>query len=63
MRQRGRNILDVDHHSEEIADAVTEQMKHGRYSSEPIYGDGHAGHRIADVLASCAPPLQKQITY
>lgn len=63
MRQRGGNILDVEHHSEEIADAVTQQMKHGRYSSEPIYGDGHAGERIADVLSRCTWRLQKQITY
>lgn len=63
MRQRGRNILDVEHHSEEIADAVTQQVEHGRYGSEPIYGDGHAGERIADVLSRCTWRLQKQITY
>jgi UDP-hydrolysing UDP-N-acetyl-D-glucosamine 2-epimerase len=63
MRQRGSNILDVEHHSEAIADAVSQQMKHGRYGSEPIYGDGHAGERIADVLSSCTWRLQKQITY
>jgi UDP-hydrolysing UDP-N-acetyl-D-glucosamine 2-epimerase len=63
MRQRGSNIVDVDHHSEEIADAVADQVKHGPYKSEPIYGDGHAGQRIADVLAECTWRLQKQITF
>ncbi|HEX3228084.1 MAG TPA: UDP-N-acetylglucosamine 2-epimerase [Pyrinomonadaceae bacterium] len=63
MRQRGKNIADVDHHSEEIADAIAQQMKHGAYRTEPIYGDGHAGARIADVLSSCSWRLQKQITY
>jgi hypothetical protein len=30
---------------------------------EPIYGDGHAGDRIADVLSTCSWKLQKLITY
>jgi UDP-hydrolysing UDP-N-acetyl-D-glucosamine 2-epimerase len=63
MRQRGSNIIDVDHCSEEIADGVNEQIKRGRRETEPIYGDGHAGARIADVLATCSWRLQKQITY
>ena len=30
----------------QIADAVERQLEHGRYESEPIYGDGNAGpHR------------------
>lgn len=63
MRQRGRNVVDVDYHCEEIADAVVHQMKHGPYPSEPIYGDGRAGERIADILSRCSWRLQKQITY
>jgi UDP-hydrolysing UDP-N-acetyl-D-glucosamine 2-epimerase len=63
MRQRGSNVIEVDHHSEAIADAVLQQVKHGPFQSEPIYGDGHAGDRIADVLSTCSWRLQKQITY
>src|SRR5438309_1685979 len=63
MRERGRNVVDVDYHREAIADAIVEQVKHGPYESEPIYGDGHAGERIADVLAHCSWRLQKRITY
>jgi len=63
MRQRGSNIIDVDHDHKEIADAILQQMKHCRYISEPIYGDGHAGERIANVLSRCSWQLQKQITY
>ena len=63
MRQRGNNVMDVDHQREEIMDAVVQQMEHGPYPSEPIYGDGHAGERIADVLSRCSWRLQKQITY
>ncbi len=63
MRQRGKNVIEVDHNREEIADAVMQQIKHGLYESEPIYGDGHAGERIADVISTCRWRLQKQITY
>jgi len=63
MRQRGRNVVDVEHDRHQIADAIAVQMRHGPYPSEPIYGDGHAGERIADVLARCSWRLQKRITY
>lgn len=63
MRQRGKNVIDVDHNCQAIADAVLQQVKHGPYEMEPIYGDGHAGERIADTLSRCSWRLQKQITY
>jgi len=63
MRQRGSNVIDVDYNREEITDAIMQQVKHGPYPSEPIYGDGHAGERIADVLSRCTWRLQKRITY
>jgi UDP-hydrolysing UDP-N-acetyl-D-glucosamine 2-epimerase len=62
-RQRGKNVIDVDYDCEEISDAIHTHLKNGRYESEPIYGDGHAGERIADVLSTCSWQLQKQITY
>ncbi len=63
MRQRGKNVTDVDYRGEEIMDAIAQQTRHGPYPAEPIYGDGHAGERIADVLSRCSWRLQKQITY
>jgi UDP-hydrolysing UDP-N-acetyl-D-glucosamine 2-epimerase len=62
-RQRGSNVLDVGYDRGEIADAVAQQVEHGSYGHEPIYGDGHAGERIADVLAGVRVELQKRITY
>ena len=62
-RQRGRNVVDVDYDREAIADAVTYQMRNGRYERVTIYGDGHAGERIADVLSRCKVCIQKRITY
>ncbi|MEP7294514.1 MAG: UDP-N-acetylglucosamine 2-epimerase [Chloroflexota bacterium] len=63
MRQRGSNVLDVEPKRDAIAEAIRTQIEHGQYASEPIYGDGHAGERIADVLATCSWQLQKTITY
>jgi UDP-hydrolysing UDP-N-acetyl-D-glucosamine 2-epimerase len=62
-RRRGSNVLDVDYRRDEIADAVRTQLEHGPYAHEPIYGDGHAGERIADVLARVDVRLQKRIAY
>lgn len=62
-RQRGANVIDAPHDRAEIAAAVERQMVNGRYDREPIYGDGGAGARIADVLARVEPSIQKRITY
>jgi UDP-hydrolysing UDP-N-acetyl-D-glucosamine 2-epimerase len=63
MRQRGKNIRDVGHDRKEILAAIRDQVAHGRYESEPIYGDGKAGARIADVLSRCEVRIQKRIAY
>jgi UDP-hydrolysing UDP-N-acetyl-D-glucosamine 2-epimerase len=62
-RQRGENVIEVDYHRGQIAEAVMHQVKHGAYPSQPIYGDGHAGERIAAVLSNCSWQLQKRIAY
>jgi UDP-hydrolysing UDP-N-acetyl-D-glucosamine 2-epimerase len=62
-RQRGDNVVDVDYDHGEIAEAVRGQLDHGSYATEPIYGDGHAGERIADVLARVEVRVQKRIRY
>lgn len=63
MRERGSNVIDVDNQRAQIAAAVRRQLHHGRYAMEPIYGDGKAGDRIADVLSRCKVSVQKRITY
>jgi UDP-hydrolysing UDP-N-acetyl-D-glucosamine 2-epimerase len=62
-RQRGSNVLDVDYDRAQIGDAVRQQIEHGPYGHEPIYGDGHAGERIADVLAGVEVSIHKRMTY
>ena len=62
-RQRGSNVLDAPHDRAAIAGAIRAQMKHGRYAQEPIYGDGCAGQRIAEVLSNVEVRVQKRLTY
>lgn len=63
MRERGSNVIDAAHDAKAIAAAMRRQIDHGRYPMEAIYGDGKAGQRIADVLASCRVSVQKRITF
>lgn len=63
-RRRGHNVIDVPHETAEISQALRAQIAHGRYEMDPIYGDGKAGTRIADVLATKSDiQIQKRITY
>ena len=51
-RERGKNVIDAWYDRKEIAQAVKNQINHGKYSVEHIYGDGTAGEKIVDILAS-----------
>ena len=67
-RQQGRavtrNVLTVPARMEPIRDAIAVQLAHGRYEPEQPFGDGGAGLRIAEILATGALPLLgKHITY
>lgn len=62
-RERGRNVIDVDCKRDLIAAAVSRQIAHGRYSSDPLYGDGRSGEKIAGALASMPLALDKPMTY
>lgn len=63
QRQRGANIIDVPHERGAIAAAIRAQLAHGPYKPDPIYGDGQAGQRIADILATCDLYVEKRIAY
>jgi UDP-hydrolysing UDP-N-acetyl-D-glucosamine 2-epimerase len=62
-RDRGSNVLDVPYGKDEIKAAIARQVSHGPYAMEPIYGDGRAGQRIADILSTEVVDVQKCITY
>ncbi len=62
-RDRGSNVMDVTYDMDAIKSAIASQMDHGHYAMEPIYGDGRAGKRIADILSTEQVEVQKCITY
>lgn len=62
-RQRGPNVLDAGYSAESIRSAILYQLKHGPYPSQNIYGDGKAGQRIADILATAELHITKKMTY
>lgn len=62
-RDRGSNVLDVPCDKNDIKAAISRQVSHGSYAMEPIYGDGGAGKRIADILSTEVVDVQKCITY
>lgn len=63
-RERGKNVVDVDHNSDEILNAIKFQLEHGPYDSEDIYGDGFSGNRIAKILSSINDlSVQKTISF
>ncbi len=62
-RERGQNVKEVNFSKEEIINAINFQINHGSYSSSNIFGDGNAGTKIANILATINPPIQKNITY
>lgn len=62
-RQRGRNVIDVPNDRNLIKKAIEKQISVGKYPSDPIYGDGKAGKRIADILAKVKVNIQKRLVY
>ena len=62
-REQGENIINVGYSKEEIIEAIKKQLEHGRYSPDYMYGDGKAGERIAEILATCELKVQKRISY
>lgn len=61
-RECAINVVST-HVALEIVEAVRAQVAHGRYEPSYLFGDGTAGGRIADVLASIDPPVQKRLHY
>jgi UDP-hydrolysing UDP-N-acetyl-D-glucosamine 2-epimerase len=62
-RERGANVIDVAHDRGEIAGAIREHISRGRSAADHLYGDGRAGQRIADCVATAALTVEKRLTY
>jgi UDP-hydrolysing UDP-N-acetyl-D-glucosamine 2-epimerase len=62
-RERGRNVIDVDHDRTAIAAAIRTHIARGRTAPDHLYGDGQAGRRIADSLSTMDLGIEKRLTY
>ncbi len=62
-RECGDNVIHASYASIEIEQAIIRQLDHGPYSGSTIFGDGSAGRRIADILATANFTIQKQLCY
>jgi UDP-hydrolysing UDP-N-acetyl-D-glucosamine 2-epimerase len=62
-RERGANVIDVDHDRRTIVDAVRRHLSGKRPTPDTIYGDGRAGERIAACLAERELTIEKRLAY
>jgi UDP-hydrolysing UDP-N-acetyl-D-glucosamine 2-epimerase len=62
-RDRGSNVLEVGYSRNDILNAVRDRLRNGRFPSEHLYGDGTAGPKIAELLASRPLSIEKRLTY
>jgi UDP-N-acetylglucosamine 2-epimerase len=61
-RETGPNVVRAPYDQTAIADAMRDQIAHGRYERSLIFGDGAAGEKIADILATARPSVQKRLS-
>jgi len=66
LRERNSNVTDVPAQAPAILEALQAALNHGRWPCINRYGDGRAGERIAQLVATLALPrslLEKTNTY
>lgn len=62
-RERAGNVVDVGYESAAIREAIGQSAGRGRLPSDHTYGDGSAGQRIADLLATVPLTIEKRLCY
>jgi UDP-hydrolysing UDP-N-acetyl-D-glucosamine 2-epimerase len=62
-RDRAPNVTDVGYDAREIVAAAKSHLANGRFPESHIYGDGGAGARIADLLATAQLRIEKRLSY
>ena len=62
-RQRGRNVVDVNYDHNEIVAVIKQQIAHGCYKPDYLYGDGYSAEKVVKVLKKAEFLLQKKITF
>lgn len=52
LRERNANVMDVPAKLNDVRTALTDSLAHGRYPPVNVYGDGQAGRRVVELLAT-----------
>jgi GDP/UDP-N,N'-diacetylbacillosamine 2-epimerase (hydrolysing) len=59
-REHGANVAYAPYDRRAIADTIRRQIEHGHYRRETLFGDGHAGVRIAKHLETARLDIRKR---
>lgn len=62
-RDRGNNVIDVDYNKNAIVEAIQSIITQGKFETSVVYGSGHAGSTIADLLVKVPLQFHKTIMY
>ena len=62
-RDRGGNVIDVDYDRNAIIHAIEQCRSNGRQERDLLYGDGTAGPKIAEALATATLSIEKMLPY
>ncbi len=62
-RDRGQNVIDVDHDETEIINSINNILKGFEIKSSNLYGKGFSGRIIADLLSKIKLNFSKTISY
>jgi UDP-hydrolysing UDP-N-acetyl-D-glucosamine 2-epimerase len=62
-RELGANVICTDYAETEIYSAIFTQLEHGPYEKCDLYGDGTAGEKMADIIASHEVSIHKRLCY
>lgn len=52
LRERNINVTDIMATGVDLGDSLGEVLRRGRFPSQNVYGDGHAGQQIVSLLAT-----------
>ena len=62
-RDRGHNVVDVAYNKDAIREAIQSSIRKGKLETSAVYGGGHAGSTIANLLVEVPLQFHKTIMY
>jgi len=62
-REHAKNVVYVDYNMDAIEEATQQQLKHGKYDSDKIFGYGDTGLKIANELVNLDLTIDKRSTF